>query len=163
MFYKSNYFVKFVYTSNKYDMKKHYLLLFGFILSVCNSYSQQDTTKIKVNNQEYYLTTTIGYPVNGIYLYDGKSEPIVQLNPNGTGIFQSKDLSKTNIIWGIETTEKGNLKYNEGFNSAAYTLWYKNNSDTDENWTAVQLSVHYDKKKIFISGERSKEYQEAIK
>ncbi|WPR70287.1 hypothetical protein SLW70_10050 [Flavobacterium sp. NG2] len=144
-------------------MKLQYATLLLFIFTVCNSYSQNDTTRIKVHNKEHFLTTVIGYTITGTYLYDGEAEPIVQLNANGTGIFQQKDLTRNNIIWGIESNANGNPKYEEGFNSAAYTLWYKNNADNDEKWVATQFSIHYDKKKIFIAGERSKEYQEEIK
>ncbi len=144
-------------------MKQHYATLLLIVLSVCNSYAQNDTTKIKVNNTEHFLTTIIGYPITGTYLYDGLEEPIIQLNANGTGVFQYKDLSKKNISWGIESNSNGNPRFEEGFNSAAYTLWYKTNEDTEEKWVATQFSIHYDKKKIFIAGERSKEYQEEIK
>ncbi|WP_366184131.1 hypothetical protein [Flavobacterium ovatum] len=144
-------------------MKKLYFLILMVLLAILPVSSQNSTTQITTQNQNHLLTTTIGFPINGTYLYDGLAEPIVLLNPNGTGIFQSKDLSKQNISWGIETTSEGKPKFEEGFNSAAYTLWYKDDLDSDEKWTSVQLSIHYDKKKIFIAGERSKEYVSDVK
>lgn len=144
-------------------MKLHYAALLLFIMPLFSSYAQNDTTKITVQNQELYLTTVIGFPILGTYLYDGEAEPIVQLNANGTGVFQLRNLTKNNISWGIESNDKGYPKYKEGFNSAAYTLWYKNNDDSNDNWNATQFSIHYDKKKIFIAGERSKEYQDEMK
>ncbi|GIZ09882.1 hypothetical protein [Flavobacterium sp. UMI-01] len=101
-------------------MKQLYLFLLLFEIS--SIYSQPNFTKITTPNQVLYLTTTIDIPVNGTYLYEGQTEPIVVLNPNGTGVFQLKDLSKKNIHWGIETSEDGRLKFEEGFNSAAYIL-----------------------------------------
>jgi hypothetical protein len=144
-------------------MKKLYTLLLIAFFPIPTVFSQNSNTQITTQNQDHLLTTTIGFPINGTYWYDGLAEPIVQLNPNGTGIFQSKDLSKKNIRWGIETTSQGKPKFEEGFNSAAYTLWYKDDLDSDEKWTSVQLSIHYDKKKIFIAGERSKEYVADVK
>lgn len=144
-------------------MKLHYAALLLFIMPIFHSSAQNDTTKIIVDNQEIYLSIVIAYPIIGTYLYDGLTDPIIQLNANGTGVFQLKDLTKKNIRWGIESNEKGYPIYKEGFNSATYKLWYKNNDEIDENWTSTQLSIHYGKKKIFIAGERSKEYQEEIK
>ena len=155
--------IRFVTIQQFKKMKKLYFAVLLITVFVPITYSQNDTSKIVFKNQDHFITTSIGYSITGIYLYDGIAEPIVQLNANGTGIFQLKDLTKNNISWGIESNSNGNPMYEEGFNSAKYTLWYKNLSDSDENWVAVQLSIHYDKKKIFIAGERSKEYQEEIR
>ncbi|WP_418263432.1 hypothetical protein [Flavobacterium faecale] len=139
-------------------MKKIYAFTLNLFLLSTVVFSQNSSSKITIHDQDLVLTNSIGFSINGTYLYDGLAEPIVLLNSNGTGIFQTKDLSKKNIHWGIEATTDGNPKFEEGFNSAAYTLWYKDDLDSDEKWTSVQLSIHYDKKKIFIAGERSKEY-----
>ena len=68
-------------------MKLHYAALLLFIMPLFSSYAQNDTTKITVQNQELHLTTVIGFPILGTYLYDGEAEPIIQLNANGTGVF----------------------------------------------------------------------------
>lgn len=140
-------------------MKKLYFLIIILFLSITIQ-SQIKTNQIRVNNKDYHIVNIIGYPITGTYHYDGVSEPTTVLNTNGTGTFQFKDLTTTNISWGIEATEYGAPKFEEGFNSATYTLWYKNNSDDDDKWKAVQFSIHYDKKKMFISGERSKTYND---
>ncbi|AWG21837.1 hypothetical protein FFWV33_09970 [Flavobacterium faecale] len=143
-------------------MKKYHfviILLFAFITT---AFSQNSATLIKVDNKDVYLTTTIGHDITGTYLYDGTTEPIVLLNANGTGIYQFQDLSKNNISWGIESNEKGYPLFEKGFDSSKYSFWYKKTSDPEENWTTVQLSIHPNKKKIFIAGERSKDYIEKI-
>jgi hypothetical protein len=130
---------------------------------VTTIYSQNKSEKISTQDGEHYITTTIDYPISGTYLFEGDKEPIVQLNPDGLGIFQQHDLSKANISWGIECFENGVPMYKKGFNYAVYTLWYKNkdsNTQTNstENWVSAHFSIHFQKKKMFILGERSKEY-----
>ncbi|MCG9792436.1 hypothetical protein [Flavobacterium algicola] len=141
--------------------KQYFFFLLLFIISKTVS-SQNNTTLIKIQDKEVYLTTTIGRTITGTYLFDGISEPIVQLNSNGTGVYQLTDLSQNTIKWGIESNEKGYPAFTKGFDSAKYTLWYKKDNDTEENWTSVQLSIHFNKKKIFIAGERSKDYVDEI-
>lgn len=144
-------------------MKIKNLLFVTLTLCLTNVYSQIKTSKIIANNQERFITTTIAYPINGIYLYDGKKEPITQLNANGTGVYQYEDLTKKNITWGIECSEVGIPIFKEGFDSASYSLWYKTNDKEDNEWIHAQFSIHFNKKKMYISGERVKEYIEEIK
>jgi hypothetical protein len=139
-------------------MKKISILLAALLVCATNSYAQLKITKIKSKEKDHYLATVIGYPVTGIYTYPNQAEPTTTLNPDGSGIMQNEDLDKENIIWGIECTASGIPLFKEGFNSASYTFWYKKNND--EDWIAKQLSIHFDKQKMFIAGERMKEYVE---
>lgn len=137
-------------------MKFLKLLFFSLFLIASQSHAQVKVDKITYKIHDHYITTTIGYPVDGTFLFAGKTEPILQLNPNGTGVFQYEDLSKKNINWGIECTEEGIPIFKEGFNSASYTFWYK--PSKDEDWMYTQFSIHFNKKKMFIMGERVKDY-----
>lgn len=145
-------------------MKKITLLIAALALSATHSFAQIKVNKIKNKNKDHYIANIIGYPVAGIYNTINQVELTTVLNPDGTGIIQNEDLVKENIIWGIECTESGVPIFKEGFNSASYSFWYKKNdkaiSDDENEWTVQSFSVHYDKKKIFISGERVKEYAE---
>lgn len=147
-------------------MKKITLLIAALVLSATHSYAQLKINKIKNKDKDHYLVTAIGYPITGIYNFVNKIEPTTILNPDGTGIMQNEDLVKENIIWGIECSESGVPLFKEGFNSASYSLWYKKSdtekskSDDENDWTMQSFSIHYDKKKMFISGERVKEYIE---
>ena len=143
-------------------MKAINLFFITLFLCVTHSYGQIEINKITVKDQDHFITTTIGYPVTGLYLYEGKTEPIVQLNANGSGTFQFEDLSKKDISWGIECSEKGIPIFKEGFNSAAYLLYYKNNDDENNEWIPVQFSIHYAKNKMYIMGERVKDYVDSI-
>jgi hypothetical protein len=145
-------------------MKKITLLLAALVLSATHSYAQIKITKIKNKNKDHYIATVIGYPIAGVYNYVNQVEPTTILNPDGTGIIQNEDLVKENIIWGIECSESGVPLFKEGFNSASYSFWYKKTgkakSDNENDWALKSFSIHYDKKKIYISGERVKEYIE---
>lgn len=147
-------------------MKKITLLLTVLVLSTAHSYGQINITKINNKNKDHYLANVIGYPIIGTYNYVNKTAPITILNEDGTGVIQYEDLTKQNIIWGIECSESGIPLFKEGFNSASYSFWFKKNTtvksnDDDENeWTRQPFTIHYDKKKMFISGERVKEYIE---
>ncbi|MDN3672512.1 hypothetical protein QWY99_05505 [Flavobacterium branchiarum] len=144
-------------------MKIKNLLFITLLLCLTNVYSQIKTSKIIAKNQERFITTTIAYPIAGIYHYVGEKEPITQLNANGTGIYQNEDLIKKNITWGIESSQTGIPIFKEGFDSSSYSLWYKTDDKEDSEWVYAQFSIHFNKKKMFISGERVKEYAEEVK
>jgi hypothetical protein len=140
-------------------------ILISFLLLGLQSNAQIKVTKISTRNQVYFITTRIDYPIAGTYQYENISEPIVILNADGTGVFQNKDLSKNEITWGLECTEDGFLRFKEGFDSAAYSIWYKNKdniipSATDENndWKKIEFSIHFNTKKMYLMGERVKIY-----
>ena len=64
----------------------------------------------------------------------------------------------------MECDEAGEPLFIKGFDNAAYTLWYqyttKLDSDDETNWTAVEFTIHFNTLKMFIKGERSKNYNE---
>lgn len=147
-------------------MKKITLLLAALILSAVHSFAQIKITKIKNKDKDHYLANVIGYPITGVYSYVNQITPTTILNEDGTGVIENEDLTKEKIIWGIECSESGIPLFKEGFNSASYSFWYRitgsaeSKSDDGENWISQSFTIHYDKKKIFISGERVKEYIE---
>jgi len=126
------------------------------------SIAQALVSQIFMGDQTLYITNKIGYDVEGIYLFDGKTNPIVELSANGFGMIESEDLTKKNIIWGIECSKSGTPIIKKGFDSAAYTFWYKekNEEETGEEgkWIKSHFSVHFKVKKMFVFGNRSKTY-----
>ncbi|MDI1306857.1 MAG: hypothetical protein PSX42_18670 [bacterium] len=135
------------------------------LIALVTTTQAQNVEKITCKDGIHYITKNIDYPITGTYLSEGGTEPIVQLNPDGTGIFQLDDLSKITMVWGMECFEDGTPKYQKGFNYAVYSLWYKNKEansgmDAKEEWTYAHFSIHFEKKKMFILGERSKDYIE---
>jgi len=147
-------------------MKNFTLLITALLVSATHSFAQIKITKINSKKKDHYIATVIGYPITGLYTYVNQIAPTTILNEDGTGIIQNEDLTKENIIWGIECSESGIPIFKEGFNSASYSFWYRitgsaeTKSDDGENWILQSFTIHYDKKKIFISGERVKEYIE---
>ncbi len=139
-------------------MKSRNIMLVA-LLFVINSFAQ---TKIETKDGIHYITNSIDYPITGTYLFQG-AEPVVELNAGGAGFYQLHEIAKRAIIWGIECDETGAPKFNKGFDSAAYTLWYQYTSpesDDDKDWTAVEFTIHFNTLKMFIQGERSKDYTE---
>ena len=122
---------------------------------------------VKIKNETYYLTKEIGYPITGEYLFESKKDPIVQLNPDGTGLFQLHEMSRTPMVWGIECEMNGTpkkIKTDWGF---MYNLWYQIKakhqgasweSGEIDAWDVVSFSVHTDESKIYILGERIKSF-----
>lgn len=139
-----------------YRMKPLHLVLITLFFVATQSYSQVDVAKIKYNNREHYITTTIPYPIQGTFVPAGQKTPTTVLNPDGSGVIQYDDLTKKKINWGIECSDEGIPIFKEGFNSASYTFWYRP-TDSDE-WIYSQFSIHFTKKKMFLMGERMKEY-----
>ncbi|SFC93574.1 hypothetical protein [Flavobacterium phragmitis] len=137
-------------------MKFLKLLICSLFLTAFQLQAQVQVDQIKHNSKERFITTTIGYPVQGTYAPLNQKQPITVLNPDGTGFIQAEDLSKQKINWGIECTEEGVPVFKEGFNSASYTFWYRPNDS--EEWFYSQFSIHFTKKKMFLMGERVKDY-----
>lgn len=127
----------------------------------------KNVQEVKIKNETYYLTKEIGYPITGQYLFDSKKDPIVQLNPDGTGLFQLHEMSRTPMVWGIECEMNGTpkkIKTDWGF---MYNLWYQIKakhqgasweSGEIDAWDVVSFSVHTDESKIYILGERIKSF-----
>ena len=144
-------------------MKLKKLLSIALLLFVMNSFAQGSATEITTKKGIRYITNTIDYPITGTYLFQG-IEPIVELNANGTGIYQLHELPKRAMIWGIECNQAGEPKFLKGFDNAAYTLWYQyttsSEDDSDLDWKDVEFSIHFNTLKMFIQGERVKEFSE---
>ena len=127
----------------------------------------KNVQEVKIKNETYYLTKEIGYPITGEYLFESKKDPIVQLNPDGTGLFQLHEMSRTPMVWGIECEINGTpkkIKTDWGF---MYNLWYQIKakhqgasweSGEIDAWDVVSFSVHTDESKIYILGERIKSF-----
>jgi hypothetical protein len=136
-------------------------ILIVILLFIVKSFAQ--STKIETNRGIHYITNDIKYTITGTYTFNG-TEPIVELNDGGVGFYQLHEQPKRAIIWGMECDEAGEPLFIKGFDNAAYTLWYqyitKLDSDNETNWTSVEFTIHFNTLKMFIKGERSKNYIE---
>ncbi|MBA4320100.1 MAG: hypothetical protein C0412_17005, partial [Flavobacterium sp.] len=105
--------------------------------------------------------------ITGDYLFEGKKDPIVQLNADGTGLFQLHEMSRTPMVWGIECEMDGTPKKVKAAWGFMYNLWYQIKakhkgasweSGEIDAWDVVSFSVHTDENTIYILGERIKTY-----
>ena len=148
-------------------MKVKNLPIITLLLFTANSFGQI-WTKVEAKDGIHYITNNmefIDFPLLGTYLFQGK-EPIVELAKYGAGLYQLHDQLKRPMTWGIECDEKGALLFKKGFDNAKYTLWYqyttKSADDTEDemSWKSVEYTIHFNTSKMFIQGERSKDYKE---
>lgn len=123
--------------------------------------------EVKIKTEIYFLTKEIGYPITGDYLFESKGDPTVQLNGDGTGLFQLHQMSRTPMAWGIECEMDGTPKKIVAPWGFMYNLWYQIKekhkgasweSGEIDAWDVVSFSVHTDENKIYILGERIKTY-----
>ncbi|WNM18830.1 hypothetical protein [Flavobacterium capsici] len=125
------------------------------------SFAQNSITEIETDKGIRYITTDIDYQVTGTYSFKG-AEPIVVLNSDGTGIYQLHDQPQRTMIWGMECNKNGELKFVKGFDNVKYFLFYKYNSsldaETEEKWNKVDFTIHLNSLKMFINGERAKNF-----
>ena len=120
-------------------------------------------TKIETKDGIHYITNNIEYPVTGTYQFQG-TEPVVELNGGGIGFYQLHEQIKKAVSWGIECDESGAPKFDKGFDNAAYILWYQYTNpegDDETGWKPVEFTIHFNTQKMFIQGERSKDYTES--
>jgi hypothetical protein len=149
----------FLINLNRKLMKLPKVLSVLILLFVANGYAQ---TKIEAQDGIHYITTNIDYPITGTYLFKG-AEPVVELNSNGSGFYQRHEQPKKAMTWGIACGETGEPILVKGFDNLAYTLWYLyTNPETEEEkyWKAVSFTIHFNSLKMFVQGERSKDYTE---
>lgn len=148
-------------------MKVKNLLTVTLLLFSLNCFSQ-NWDKIEAKDGIHYIShymENINLDILGKYLFKGK-EPVVELNEYGMGFYQLHEQPKRPMIWGLECDDRGALLYKKGFDNSKYTLWYqyttKLEDDTEEdmNWKAVEFTMHFNTLKMFIQGERSKDYKE---
>lgn len=135
-------------------MKIKMLLIIALSLLTTADFAQTAVTKVTVKDETYYITTELEYNIIGLYKYEEKGAPIVELNKDGTGIFQLHGMPQKEMKWGIESDAKGVPKQLKVVWGSVYRLWYQ----VGDVWDIIQLSVHTDERKIYILGERIKTY-----
>ncbi len=140
-------------------MKLKLVLPFILCLLTWNGFAQQSSIpEIKTPAGIRYINNTfISYPIAGKYLFEG-GEPIVVINPDGTGIYQLHDALPRPMVWGLDCSKLGEIAFIKGHDSIAYTLWYKftDGIDADNEWKSVEYSIHFKTMKMYIQGERVK-------
>jgi len=151
-------------------MKKLSVLLTIFLFGYCHVVQAQtsDVVTINVDDEVYYITHTVsGYDITGLYQYEEKGEPIVELLKGGQGFFQLHGMSKTRMEWGIECDEKGVVKVLNPEGGGVYNLWYQIKEThkgptweqgTVDKWDVVEFWIYAAERKMHILRERIKRY-----
>jgi hypothetical protein len=148
-------------------MKKGLILLLltysGFLLQ-----AQTPLEKITLNGTVYTVTKktpTDKKVIFGKYIYEwGKEteEPIVELNENGTGLFQPHMVSPIPIKFWFDCDEKGVVRKQEGVNGRySVTLLVRYGESTNRNYATgnydlMGVTVVKDENYAVIYGERYK-------
>jgi hypothetical protein len=144
-------------------MRSKNIFVVALMLFMMKSFGQNAVNEIETTSGVHYIRTNINYPVAGTYLFNN-GEPIVELNENGTGFYQLHDQPKRPIHWGIECEKTGETIFKKGFNTASYSLWYQflttYEADMNLDWNLVPFTIHFNTLKMYIQGERVKDYKE---
>lgn len=131
------------------------------LLITMTTFAQNSLTEIETDKGIRYITNAIDYQITGKYSFKG-GDPIAVLNNDGTGIYQLHDQPQRAMTWGIECTKNGELKFIKGFDNVKYALFYKFDTSLDgetvENWNKVDFTIHLNSLKMFINGEREKNF-----
>lgn len=102
-------------------MKKTIFLVL-FLASICLAQAQPAVEKINLKGTDYTVTKQIPEAqkvILGRYVYEWgkqKEEPIVLLNPDGTGLFQPHDVPAIPIEFWLDCDETGKVRKQEGVN-----------------------------------------------
>lgn len=76
--------------------------------------AQNKVERIELKGEVFTVTTEFPKEILGRYLYEGKREPIVQLNSDGTGLFQPHDVAPVKIKFWIDCDENGTIRVQKG-------------------------------------------------
>jgi hypothetical protein len=77
---------------------------------------------IQLNGQTIWKTSVIPKELIGRYLYEKKGEPIIQLNADGTGLFQAHMVPPIPIRYWLLATKTGEAVKQTGGSNYRYTI-----------------------------------------
>lgn len=139
-------------------MKK---LFITFIITLGSLlYAQAQIESIDLAGKKYTVTKTFPSEIIGKYLYEGKGEPIVLLNDDGTGLFQPHMKKPIQIKFWIDCDEKGVIRKQQGSEGRyQYTLLIQYLNSDNGNYSSgkydlMDVAILRDLKRVVIYGER---------
>lgn len=133
--------------------------------------SENNVITFLYKNRAYCAVKPNTDKFNGLYEYNGteprfweykKGEPIVELNGDQTGRFQSHGVPALKIKWWLESDCNGKISIIDGELAKRYTLVIKfeeageNNYPSIGSYDMMYLDVYYEDGKMIILGEREK-------
>lgn len=119
-----------------------------------------DVQTIELMGDTYTVSKTLPDEIIGTYEYEGKGEPIVQINADGTGLFQPHGMPAIPIkIW-IDVDDNGVPRRQVGTEQRyRYTLLVQYGEGGDGNYPAgkydlMGVTMLKDEGKALVLGER---------
>lgn len=132
----------------------------GFMLNA----NAQKVEKFTIQGKIYFGIKAIPEEMVGLYKYEKVKEPIVEINKDGTGYFQTHDVPKYPVEYWIETDEKGNIQKRKSEVNENYqiVLILKYGSNGESGWRGenegkydrIELTMAYTLGYAIILGER---------
>ena len=140
------------------------LLFVLFIATFSNITIAQKVETFTINNNTYYGTKAIPKEIVGLYEYEKKKEPIVEIIQDGTGFFQVHDVKKYPVEYWIETDAKGVIQKRKSEVNSNYqmVLILKYGSNGETGWRGtnagkydrIDVTLAFDQGYAIILGER---------
>ncbi|MCC9167990.1 hypothetical protein [Pontibacter harenae] len=143
-------------------MKKLSLLFIFFIAVVHFTQAQTKVESIEVMGNTYTVSKEFPQEIIGKYLYEGKGEPIILLNNDGTGLFQPHMNDPIKIRFWIDCDEQGTIRKRVGSEERyQYTLLIQYMDGNNGNYPVgkydlMGVMVLKDLGRVSIYGERYK-------
>lgn len=141
-------------------MKRYALLASMMFASMPLVSAAADLEKIEIMGDSYTVSKTLPEEILGTYLYEGKGEPIVQINADGTGLFQPHGMPAIQIKVWIDVDDQGTPRRQVGTELRyRYTLLIQYGAGGDGNYPAgkydlMAVTMLKDEGKAIILGER---------
>ncbi|SDA97229.1 hypothetical protein SAMN03080617_04345 [Algoriphagus alkaliphilus] len=137
-------------------------LLIVFFCTIQFSNGQTAVEKIDLMGKIYTVTKDFPTEILGKYLYEGKGEPIIQLDENGEGLFQPHMVKPIKIKFWIDCDENGTIRKQIGSEGRyQYTLLIQYLDGNDGNYPVgkynlMGVMILKDLGRAVIYGERYK-------
>jgi hypothetical protein len=119
-----------------------------------------DVEKIEIMGDSYTVSKSLPDEIIGKYEYEGKGEPIVQINADGTGLFQPHGMPPIPIKVWIDVDDSGVPRRQVGTEQRyRYTLLIQYGTGGDGNYPAgkydlLGVTMLKDEGKALVLGER---------
>lgn len=141
-------------------MKRFLLIALTFAAFTPLAAASADLEKIEIMGDSYTVSKSLPDEIIGKYDYEGKGEPIVQINADGTGLFQPHGMPPIPIkIW-IDVDDSGVPRREVGTEQRyRYTLLIQYGDGGGGNYPAgkydlMGVTMLKDEGKALVLGER---------
>jgi hypothetical protein len=141
-------------------MKYLYIGILSLVAFVANGQGEVITKDLE--GTSYTVSQHFPPEILGKYTYEGKGEPIVLLNEDGTGLFQPHGVAPIKIKFWIDCDETGKWRRQDGIEGRyQYTLLIQYQESDSGNYPSgkydlMGVAVLHDLGRAVIYGERYK-------